>query len=118
MQRQLPGLVFQLVDQRQEAAHRRGGTAGEHLIFHQRPGRLPQGELPLPGRLTYQTQGALANAACGGIDDTLERRLVTPVVDQPQITQRILDFLPVKEAQATIDAIGHSRLDQRLFQQP
>ena len=49
-----------------------------------------------------------ADAARREIDDAGKRRIVVRIGDQPQIGQRVLDLLPVEEAQTAIDAIRHA----------
>src|SRR6188508_3073027 len=45
----------------------------------------------------------------------LERRVIVAVHDEPQIRERILDFLALEEAQAAVDTVGHARGEQRLL---
>ncbi len=111
-------LLLQRVDQLDKAAHRVTGATGQHLVVEQRLGRLPQVEPLIAGVAAQDLEGAIADAAGRGVDHPLEAGVVATVVDKPQVGHGVLDLLPLEEAQATVDAVGHGVLHQRLFQHP
>ncbi|MNT17459.1 hypothetical protein D3C72_1526070 [compost metagenome] len=99
-----------------KALQRRGRTAGQHLVLQQGAGGLPQGQLTIARRSTHFVQRPVANATGRGIYYALERSVVITVGYQPQIGQRILDFLTFEEALPAVNAVRHGGLQQCLFQ--
>jgi hypothetical protein len=61
-------------------------------------------------------QGAVADAARGGVHRALERRIVGAVGDHAQVGQGVLDFGALEEAHAAVDAVRHLLGDQRFFE--
>ena len=118
MQRQQGDLLLQRIDQLDKAAHRVAGATSQHLVIEQGLGRLPQVEPLIAGVAAQDLEGAIADAAGRGVDHPLEAGVVATVVDKPQVGHGVLDLLPLEEAQAAVDAIGHGVLHQRLFKHP
>ena len=49
-----------------------------------------------------------ANAARREIDHSGKSRIVVRVADQPQVSERVFDFLTIEKAQSAINAIRHA----------
>jgi hypothetical protein len=111
-QRQALGLVAHAVDQRIEA-----GQVGAALAAH-RAHALPQAAAGLAGGVLQLLQRAGADAAGREVDHPQEAGVVVAVLDQAQIGQRVLDFGPLEEAQAAVDAVGDAGVEQRRFDHP
>ena len=63
-------------------------------------------------------QGARANATGGEIDHAQEGGIVIRVAQKPQVSQRMLDFLALEEAQAAINLVRHGTGKQLMFEHP
>ena len=59
----------------------------------------------LLGRFLQLLYAARADAARRKVDDAQQRIVIIGVFHQPQIRQRVFDFLPLIKAQAAIHAI-------------
>ena len=59
-----------------------------------------------------------ADAAHRQIHHALEGGVVGAAGDEAQIGQGILDFRALEEAQAAVHAVGHARIQERLFEHP
>ena len=67
-------------------------------------------------RFLQLLDAARADAARGKVDDAQQRVVVVGVFHQAQIGQRVLDLLPLEEAQPAIHAVRQSGRHQRMFQ--
>jgi hypothetical protein len=65
------------------------------------------------GRVLHLLQAARADAARREVDHPQEAGVVTRVLQQPQVGQRVLDLGPLEKAQAAIDPVGHAGVEQR-----
>ena len=59
---------------------------------------------------------ARADAARRQVHDALERGVVVAIRDQPQVGERVLDFLALEEPQAAVDAVRDARGEQVFFE--
>ena len=59
-----------------------------------------------------------ADAAGREVDDAQKTGVVVRVLDQPQITQRVLDLGTLEKAQAAVDLVRDAGVEQRAFQHP
>ena len=66
-------------------------------------------------QLLYAT---CADAAWWKVDDAHEAGVVVRVVQQAQVSQRMLDFGALKKAQTAVHAVGHASIEQRGFHHP
>ena len=67
---------------------------------------------------THEFYRTCADASSWPIDDTFECAVIVAIGDQSQVSQRILDFSTFEEAQATIDAVRDTGIDQAFLKYP
>ena len=79
-------------------------------------GRSPQADPAHAREILQLLDRAIADAARREIDDAQERAVVLVARQQPQIRERVLDFLALEKAQAAVDAIGHAGIEQRMLE--
>ncbi len=78
--------------------------------------RIPQRSVIDASSFLQLLDAARADAARGKVDDAQQRVVVVGVLHQAQIGERMLDLLPLEEAQAAVHAIGKPGRHQRVFQ--
>jgi hypothetical protein len=101
-QRQIPRLAAQGFDQPDEFRDRVPGLAGQARggVVEARIGRMR--------RFLQRLDAARADPARRKIDHPRKGRVVVGIGDQAQVGKRMLDLLPIEEAQAAMHAVRHA----------
>ena len=96
------------------------GTDARRRLARQRIGTgcLPQADAALARHRLHLFQTARADAARGEINHPQQRAIIIRLRHQPQIRQRMLDFLTLEKAQPAIHAIRHRGIEQRMLDHP
>ncbi|MNG35973.1 hypothetical protein D3C84_1228600 [compost metagenome] len=62
--------------------------------------------------------GFFADTTGRNVDHPFQRRIVATTFEQAQVGHGVLDFSPLEEALAAVDAVGDSLAQQGLFEHP
>ncbi|MNS53282.1 hypothetical protein D3C72_860330 [compost metagenome] len=108
-QRHAAGVVAHLVDQAREGGELAAGRAGH--VGH----RLGQRAVVLARHVLQHFQRARADAARREIDHAAEGGVVARVLQQLHVSQRVLDFGALEEAQAAVHAVRDAGGEQRML---
>ena len=75
----------------------------------------PQRYARLLGELAQVCQGFLSDAARWGVDDALNGAVVVTVAGETQVGERVFDFGAFEEAQAAVNAVRQTVLQEHFF---
>ena len=99
-----------------EIAERAPRLRGQFVAVEKMGGRDQQRLLALPCLLVDRCDRLVAEAALGGVDNTLEGEVVGGRLDQPQISDCVADLGSLVEAEAADDLVGEPDRDEALFE--
>src|SRR6185369_4897622 len=111
-QRQSQAPCTQRFDQLDESPYSDTGLAGQRC----RTGRFPQTNSAHAGTFLQLLETTGAYPSCGQVDYTQQSPIILGVCYQPQISQRVLDFLAFEETQSAIYPIGQAGVEQGVLQ--
>ena len=107
----------QLLDELQEAVHRRFGLRAQRAVRRRNAPPRPTSEVLAALACSRTTSSDLrADAARRQVHDALERRIVGVVRDDAQVGQRILDFRALEEPQAAVHLVRNARRHEDFFE--
>ncbi len=106
------------VDQIQKATQGRRRTRRQRVGLHHLPRGTPQRHPQRFRRIAQLLKRFFAQSTRGRVHHPFERRIVIPMIHQPQIGQRVPNFRPIKKAQPAVHAVRQPRRNQRFFDHP
>jgi len=106
------GVVRELLDEGAEAAE--SGDAAEIFVDGGFDGG-PERNAALIGEFVEALDGFIADAARGRVDDTEKRDIVVVIHGEARVSEGVLDFGTLIEAEPADDAIVRAELAERVF---